>query len=100
MKHSIKILAIPFLVSAFSQSVSANLPANISRTQLTQKAEQGNEEAQLMLAARYGKGYGDIPRDCSQSIYWFTRAVEQGSALGQFSLAYGIRSGRMCAAKL
>lgn len=37
MKHSIKILAIPFLVLAFSQSVSANLPANISRTQLTQK---------------------------------------------------------------
>lgn len=93
MKHSIKILAIPFLVSAFSQSVSANLPANISRTQLIQKAEQGNEDAQLMLAARYGKGYSDVPKDCSQSIYWFTRAAEQGSALGQFSLAMAYEQG-------
>ena len=46
-----------------------------------------------MLAARYGKGYVDIPKDCSQSIYWFTRAAEQGSALGQFSLAMAYEQG-------
>ncbi len=48
-------------------------------------AEQGQAEAQMLLAERYFKGEG-VPKDDAEVVKWGREAAEQGQAEAQFSL--------------
>ena len=49
-------------------------------------AEQGDANAQAMLAGMYGSGRG-VPKNYSESVKWGKLAAEQGNADAQFNLA-------------
>ena len=49
-------------------------------------AEQGNADAQLMLANFYSFGEGTLV-DKKQAFYWYKKSAEQGDANAQLSLA-------------
>jgi hypothetical protein len=53
--------------------------------EVTPLAEQGNPEAQLLLAKMYLKGEG-VPKDPNQANKWFRQAAMQGNAESQFFL--------------
>ena len=45
-------------------------------------AEQGDAEAQYMLADMYDEGHG-VPQDDAEAIKWYLKAAEQGHADAQ-----------------
>ena len=49
------------------------------------KAEQGNTEAQTILAAMYCTGK-KVSQDYTRAAYWYKRAAESGNAKAQYSL--------------
>ena len=51
--------------------------AELSAKQLIVLAEQGDAEAQFMLAGRYKKGKG-VKKDLDKAIEWYTKAAAQG----------------------
>ena len=51
--------------------------AELSAKQLRVLAEQGDAEAQFILAGRYKKGIG-IKKDFAKVVEWYTKAAEQG----------------------
>jgi TPR repeat protein len=56
------------------------------------KAEQGYLQQELMLAAAYFMGRG-VPRDLSQSAYWYRKAANQGDPGAQVQLGYFYQAG-------
>ena len=75
-KISIVIILILFVaVTAFCDEFGTVL----------RKAEQGNPEAQTILAAMYCVGK-EIPNDYERAVYWYKRAAEQGYAKAQYNL--------------
>jgi len=62
-------------------------------SQLRAKAERGDAEAQVNLAARYANGVG-VERDDAQAAAWFRKAAEQGEAQAQFNMGVLCASGR------
>lgn len=58
-------------------------------------AENGNELAQLMMAALCRDGLGGEPKDIAKSIYWYKKAATQGNVKGQVALGdiYGLGLG-------
>ena len=50
--------------------------------ELKQLAQSGDAEAQYMLGDAYAKGTG-VQQDDSKTIYWYTKAAEQGHVLSQ-----------------
>ena len=58
--------------------------ANIS--ELKNKAEQGNAEAQYSLGVCYRCGDG-VEKNLEESIKWYKKAAEQGYAKAQYNLA-------------
>lgn len=52
---------------------------------LEQKANQGNVEAQFVLAGIYFKGNG-IPQDYIKAFEWYQKAADQGHAQAQNNL--------------
>ncbi|ALF60070.1 tetratricopeptide repeat protein [Psychrobacter urativorans] len=69
----------------------ANVPLDTSRfeimnvSELSARANQGNDHAQFYLAKRLQKGQG-ITQDTQKAIQWYTRAAEQGVAPAQLNL--------------
>ena len=59
--------------------------ASIQSCQL--KANQGDAEAQFILALQYYLGE-EVPQDPKQAVYWYTKASEQGHVNVQYSLGY------------
>ena len=53
--------------------------------QIRQRAEQGNRDAQVSLAAAYADGEG-VPQDEVEAIAWYRRAAEQEHAVAQYIL--------------
>ena len=62
-------------------------------TEIQQKAEQGDAEAQVKMGLLYRRGR-DVPRDYGQAHDWFQKAAEQGNAEGQNNLGLMFDHGR------
>jgi TPR repeat protein len=56
------------------------------------KADKGNSEAQLSLAASYATGNG-VAKDPAKAVKWLRKAAEQGSARAQCLLALNYANG-------
>ncbi len=87
------LLLVVALASASAQKVPAcaSNPPNIFA--LTAKAEGGDPQAQLALGLAYHETKD--PEKLPQSVYWFTKAAEQGNADAEWKLvgAYGAGEG-------
>ena len=59
--------------------------SEMTAKQLKVLAEQGDAEAQFILAGRYKKGIG-IKKDFAKVVEWYTKAAEQGSMGAQWNL--------------
>jgi len=75
----------------------ANQPDSSTRSkhsfdETLKQAEQGNADAQSMLAFMYKIGLG-VKRDYKEAVKWYTKAAEQGNALAQFNLGCGYYKG-------
>lgn len=57
--------------------------ANIS--ELKNKAEQGNAEAQYNLAVCYDSEYG-VEKNVEEAVKWYRKSAEQGYARAQHNL--------------
>ena len=55
-------------------------------------AQQGNADAQQLLAGMHANGEG-APQDSARAAHWFSRAAEQGKADAQFALGIMYRDG-------
>lgn len=56
-------------------------------------ADQNDAQAQLILSSLYRKGYGDIPIDPRQKLYWLNRAIKSGSADAMWTLGNDYENG-------
>ncbi len=56
-------------------------------SELKTKAAQGYVKQQLELAANYFAGRG-VPKDLTQSAYWYRKAADQGNPAAQVYLGY------------
>ena len=71
--------------------LTANIPLDTSRfelmsvSELTSRANQGNDHAQFYLAKRLQKGNG-ITQNTQQAVVWYTKAAQQGVAPAQLNL--------------
>lgn len=71
--------------------LTANIPLDTSRfelmsvSELTSRANQGNDHAQFYLAKRLQKGMG-ITQNTQQAVVWYTKAAQQGVAPAQLNL--------------
>ncbi|WP_227430201.1 tetratricopeptide repeat protein [Psychrobacter sp. I-STPA6b] len=69
----------------------SNVPLDTSRfelmsvSQLTNRANQNNPDAQFYLAKRYQKGIG-MTQNSQKAIEWYTRAAEQNVTPAQLNL--------------
>ncbi|WP_019672221.1 tetratricopeptide repeat protein [Psychrobacter lutiphocae] len=69
----------------------ANIPLDSSRyeqmsiSDLTARANQGNDHAQFYLAKRYQKGIG-VTKNSLKAIEWYTRAANQNVTPAQLNL--------------
>ena len=93
-----KLLKAALFTAAFScaglanAELISNVPLDVSRfeimsvSELTARANQGNDHAQFYLAKRLQKGQ-DITKNTQQAVQWYTRAAEQGVAPAQLNLA-------------
>lgn len=50
-----------------------------------QKANAGDDKAQVNLGVMYAKGEG-VPKDYKQAMSWYSKAADQGDAIAQFNL--------------
>jgi TPR repeat protein/signal transduction histidine kinase len=58
----------------------------LSISELEQKANAGDAQAQFDLAARYVEGSDDLEESVELALMWLTKSAEQGHSLGQFAL--------------
>jgi uncharacterized protein len=56
-------------------------------------ADQGNAQAQLMLALIHDVGKG-VPQDYAEAMKWFRRAADQGDAMAQVSVGSAYEDGK------
>src|SRR5215469_13143281 len=57
----------------------------VALKQLRPLAQQGNGEAQALLASMYLRGHG-VPRDIGQARHWYEGAAAKGNPEGQLQL--------------
>ena len=90
MKLVSKLLLILFIFGLVSvclpQKVLALSDEGTTSFQLYQlKANQGDADAQFNLALLYYHGLG-VTHDSKQTVFWYTKAAEQGHVNAQYSL--------------
>ena len=61
--------------------------------ELTDRAEQGEAQAQYLLARRYALGDG-VRQHWGEAAHWYQKAALNGNALSQFSLDHCFRQGK------
>ncbi|MBN1510246.1 MAG: SEL1-like repeat protein [Sedimentisphaerales bacterium] len=59
----------------------------------TKAAEQGEADAQFLLACMYREGEG-VPQDYKEAVKWYMKAAEQENAAAQYLLGYMYREGK------
>lgn len=79
--------AIPRGINTSANSVEQTLP------QVLEAAKQGDAGAQVLLAARYGRGDG-VPQDDREAALWLHKAAEQGHAEAQLLYGFMHATGR------
>jgi len=79
------------LVQLFSTNPSENSAAKLS--DLRKSAEQGDPNAQYMLALAYDVGVG-AAQDFAEAATWYRKAADQGHAGAQFNLGHLYADGR------
>lgn len=62
-------------------------------TNLRQKAEKGDADAQARLGLKYALGK-EVPKDRAEAAKWYRMAAEQGNAKGQLRLGNAYESGK------
>jgi hypothetical protein len=80
-------------LSVFCLSQAPTQTQTIDLDKLRARAEQGDVEAQLILAARYANGVG-VERDMPKAAEWYRKAAEQGNAVAQVNLGALYAAGR------
>ena len=50
-------------------------------------AQQGNKNAQLLVAINYKLGLSGVPKNYTKAAYWYTKSAIQGESESQYSLA-------------
>ena len=60
--------------------------------QVIQDAEQGNAEAQFILAMMHYQGHG-VPKDERKAVQWLQKSANQGNAVAQLELGRGYGNG-------
>ncbi|KAF8932764.1 hypothetical protein BGZ47_011194 [Haplosporangium gracile] len=68
-----------------------NSPSAIDR--VLDKANQGNAEAQVEVARRYGTGQG-VPQDFEKALEWYRKAAEQGNINAQCCVGFMYERGQ------
>ena len=74
---------LPFLLSLCCAYAEEGAKEDVERHRAL--AEQGDVEAQLILANSYIQGEG-VPQDYAEAMKWIRMAAEQGHASAQFNL--------------
>jgi TPR repeat protein len=72
---------------------AADSPTNSAVTNLLQKAEAGDGDAQVSLGKVYFEGRG-VTQDFTEGVKWFRKAAEQGNADGQNNLGVAYVQGK------
>ena len=62
-------------------------------SELQQRAESGDSDAQYDLAMRYWEGKEGAPKNDSKAFYWVKKAAEQGDAYAQSWVGYFYENG-------
>jgi uncharacterized protein len=105
MEHTIKSLALGLSLLlangsiAYAQNFGAGAAAyqrgdyETAFREISVVAEQGNVNAQYILAAMYVEGQG-VTQDYREAAKWFRLSAEQGDRGAQFSLGQLYRSGQ------
>ena len=89
MQLSKQELVRKFITVAFSLGFIASASASLSEIEeLTERAKQGEGEAQLALGVKYEKGWG-VRQDYKKGAYWILKAANNELAGAQF-LASGL----------
>jgi TPR repeat protein/signal transduction histidine kinase len=65
----------------------------LSISELEQKANAGDAQAQFDLAALYTEGSDDLEKSGELALMWFTKSVEQGHSMGQLILGISYLDG-------
>jgi uncharacterized protein len=83
--RGLRLACVACLVIALGISVfpAASLSSDIS--ELIEKADKGDAEAQTALAERYQKGEG-VPKNDAEAAKWYRKAAEQGNPDAQVNL--------------
>jgi TPR repeat protein len=83
------LLAVLCLLSAISAEAKPDTPeaASDSVAEVQTKAAKGFVKQELELAADYFVGRG-VPKDLTQSAYWYRKAADQGNPPAQLYLGY------------
>ena len=75
-----------------NQSLGDDPPVTVEPPSLQHLAQQGDVEAQYVLALRYALGLG-VPQDYVEARKWYLKAAEQGHAPAQYNLGVFYHSG-------
>lgn len=85
MKRGVLVWLTLSIVLFLLGCASLGTADNARIAQLRVKAEQGNSDAQIRLAAAYDKGQG-VAKDPVEAAMWSRKAAEQGHAVAQNNL--------------
>ncbi|MCL2022440.1 MAG: sel1 repeat family protein [Betaproteobacteria bacterium] len=87
MKRVFSTLALLLCLSVMSPVAHADDPnyRSMSLPELTQRAEEGDAEAQTNLGFMYAEGQS-VPQDFQEAARWWRKAADKGHVAAQFSL--------------
>ena len=77
MKTLLKKMMVALLALGIGQAAWADDVPNLK--QIVQKAEAGEEDAQVALGSMYFKGVG-VRQSDQEAVRWYRKAAEQGQA--------------------
>ena len=83
MKTLLKKMKVALLALGIGQAALADDVPNLK--QIVQKAEAGEEDAQVALGSMYFKGVG-VRQSDQEAVRWYRKAAEQGQAEAQYNL--------------
>jgi TPR repeat protein len=83
--RGLRLAGIVCLVVVFGISVFPAAASSADLSELVEKANKGDAEAQTALAERYQKGEG-VPKNDAEAAKWYQKAAEQGNPDAQANL--------------
>jgi len=83
--RGLRLACIVCLVIVLGISVFPAAASSADLSELVEKANKGDAEAQTALAERYQKGEG-VPKNDAEAAKWYRKAAEQGVPDAQYTL--------------